>query len=86
MPLCSSQDGRKGILPSILTDLLLARKFAKKKMEEEEEHDKFKAKIWNGLQLAYKVTANSLYGQTGPKRVRSTKLKLLPQRRPLGDE
>lgn len=54
---------RKGILPTILQNLLSARKSAKKMMEKEE--DPFKQKIWNGLQLAYKVTANSLYGQCG---------------------
>ena len=58
-------NGKKSVLPSILMDLLSARKDAKKKMEAEK--DPFKAKIWNGRQLAYKITANSLYGQTGAK-------------------
>lgn len=58
-------DGKKSILPSILMNLLSARKEAKHQMEEEK--DPFKAKIWNGLQLAYKITANSLYGQCGAK-------------------
>lgn len=58
-------NGEKSVLPSILADLLSARKDAKKKMED--ETDPFKAKIWNGLQLAYKITANSLYGQCGAK-------------------
>lgn len=56
-------NGKKGILPTILMDLLNARKNAKNKGAA--ETDPFKAKIWDGLQLAYKVTANSLYGQTG---------------------
>ena len=56
-------DNKKSILPSILMSLLSARKNAKNKMDE--ETDPFKAKIWNGLQLAYKITANSLYGQCG---------------------
>ena len=29
------------------------------------EKDSFKKSIYDGLQLAYKVTANSLYGQIG---------------------
>lgn len=56
-------DGTKGIIPEILQDLLSARKKFKKLMESEK--DPFMKSILDGLQLAYKVTANSLYGQTG---------------------
>lgn len=56
-------DGTKGIIPEILQDLLSARKKFKKLMEAEK--DPFMKSILDGLQLAYKVTANSLYGQTG---------------------
>ena len=56
-------DGSKGIIPQILIGLLDARK--KYKNEMEDEKDPFKKSILDGLQLAYKVTANSLYGQTG---------------------
>lgn len=56
-------DGTKGIIPEILQDLLSARKKFKKLMEGEK--DPFMKSILDGLQLAYKVTANSLYGQTG---------------------
>lgn len=56
-------DGSKGIIPEILQDLLSARKKYKKLMESEK--DPFMKSILDGLQLAYKVTANSLYGQTG---------------------
>ena len=56
-------DGSKGIIPEILNDLLTARKKYKKIMEAEKD-PALKA-ILDGLQLAYKVTANSLYGQTG---------------------
>ena len=52
-----------GIIPEILNDLLDARSDTKKLMKV--ETDPFKKKIYNGLQEAYKVTANSLYGQTG---------------------
>jgi DNA polymerase elongation subunit (family B) len=56
-------DGKKGILPSILEQLLKARSDTRKKQKTEK--DPF---IWNILekrQLGYKVTANSLYGQCG---------------------
>jgi DNA polymerase elongation subunit (family B) len=58
-------NGKKSILPQILISLLSSRKDAKQKMDS--ETDPFKKAIWNGLQLAYKITANSLYGQTGAK-------------------
>lgn len=56
-------DGSKGIIPEILQDLLTARKKFKKMQEQEK--DPFTKGIYESLQLAYKVTANSLYGQTG---------------------
>ena len=56
-------DGTKGIIPRILMGLLAARKKYKKMMEA--ENDPFTKEILNCLQNAYKVTANSLYGQTG---------------------
>lgn len=52
-----------GILPAILTELLDQRKATNKKLGEEK--DPFVRSILNSLQLAYKITANSLYGQTG---------------------
>jgi DNA polymerase elongation subunit (family B) len=55
----------KGILPLILIELLTERKATKKRMEA--ETDPVIEKILDGLQLAYKVTANSLYGQCGAK-------------------
>jgi len=57
------EDGTLGILPEILAYLLKTRKDTKKLMKAEK--DPFKKNIYNGLQLAYKITANSLYGQTG---------------------
>ena len=61
-------DGRKGLIPRILQKLLSARKANKKIMEKwEKEGDMFKASVFDGLQLAYKLTANSLYGQIGAK-------------------
>jgi len=58
-------DGKRGILPSILEELLKARK-ATKKMGEQEK-DEFMKNILDKRQLAYKATANSLYGQCGSR-------------------
>jgi len=56
-------DGSKGLIPRILIGLLKSRKNTKKLMEA--ESDPFKKSIFDGLQLAYKVTANSIYGACG---------------------
>jgi DNA polymerase elongation subunit (family B) len=58
-------DNKKAIMPSILEELLAARKSTKKEMEKEQ--DPFKKNILDKRQLSIKVTANSLYGQTGSK-------------------
>ena len=55
----------KAIMPSILEELLAARKATKKLMAKEE--DPFKKNIYDKRQLSIKVTANSLYGQCGAK-------------------
>jgi DNA polymerase elongation subunit (family B) len=57
------KNGTPGIIPQILNDLLDARSSTKKLMKKEK--DSFKKSIYDGLQSAYKVTANSLYGQIG---------------------
>lgn len=61
------ETGTKGIIPDILSELLSARKKYKNQMEDLKENggDPFIVAILDGLQQAYKVTANSLYGQTG---------------------
>jgi DNA polymerase elongation subunit (family B) len=56
-------DGTKGIIPEILNELLSSRKYYKKLMEA--ETDPFKRAIFDCMQLALKITANSVYGQTG---------------------
>jgi DNA polymerase delta subunit 1 len=53
----------KGTLPEIVQKLLATRK-AKRK-EAEKEPDAFKKALLDAEQLAYKLTANSLYGQLG---------------------
>ena len=58
-------DGEKAIMPSILEELLQARKATKKQMKN--ESDPFMQNILDKRQLSIKVTANSLYGQTGAK-------------------
>jgi DNA polymerase delta subunit 1 len=53
----------KGVLPTILEDLLSARKKAKKDLKN--ETDPFKRAVLDGRQLALKISANSVYGFTG---------------------
>lgn len=59
------KDGTKSVLPSILEELLAARKATRKQAESQD--DPFMANILDKRQLGYKVTANSLYGQCGAK-------------------
>ncbi|ODV98031.1 hypothetical protein PACTADRAFT_36662 [Pachysolen tannophilus NRRL Y-2460] len=54
---------KKGILPTILQELLAARKRAKQDLKI--ETDPFKKQVLNGRQLALKISANSVYGFTG---------------------
>ncbi|TPX67220.1 DNA-directed DNA polymerase [Spizellomyces sp. 'palustris'] len=54
---------RKGILPTILEDLIAARKRAKGYLKK--ETDPFKRAVLDGRQLALKISANSVYGFTG---------------------
>ena len=54
---------RKGLLSTILEELLGARKRAKKELAV--ETDPFKKAVLNGRQLALKISANSVYGITG---------------------
>ncbi len=57
-------EGKKDIIPSILMDLLKQRKVAKNTAAKYPKGS-FLYNIYEGLQLAYKVTANSLYGIIG---------------------
>ena len=52
-----------GLLPDILTNLILARKQAKADLKKEK--DPMKKAILDGRQLALKISANSVYGFTG---------------------
>ena len=65
-PLTNS-DGQeeKAIMPSILQELLKARKDTRKQIPQTD--DEFMKNVLDKRQLAYKVTANSLYGQLGAK-------------------
>ena len=56
-------DGTKHTLPDIVAKLLKARK--DKRKEAEKETDIFRKALLDAEQLAYKLTANSLYGQLG---------------------
>jgi DNA polymerase elongation subunit (family B) len=55
-----------GVLPKTLDILLKKRKEFKEKMEDT-NYDEAQRSVFNGLQLAYKVVANSVYGQTGSR-------------------
>jgi DNA polymerase elongation subunit (family B) len=58
-------NNKKSILPSILEELLKARSDTRKLIKTEK--DPFMQNILDKRQLAYKVTANSLYGQCGSR-------------------
>lgn len=58
-------NNEKSVMPSILMELLKAREDTKKKAKKAD--DPFMANILDKRQLAYKVTANSLYGQCGAR-------------------
>ncbi len=58
-------NGHRGIMPSILEELLAARKATRKLIPQQK--DEFMKNILDKRQLSIKVTANSLYGQTGAK-------------------
>jgi DNA polymerase elongation subunit (family B) len=57
--------GTRAIMPSILEELLKARKTTRKMIPGEK--DEFMKNVLDKRQLGYKVTANSLYGQCGAK-------------------
>jgi len=59
------KDGSKAIMPSILEELLAARKSTKKLAAKED--DPFMKNVLDSRQLSIKIVANSLYGQTGAK-------------------
>jgi len=59
------KEGKRGIIPTILQTLLDQRKATRKRIKQTDNEDK--KKVLDGLQLAYKVTANSVYGQMGAK-------------------
>jgi len=58
-------NNRKGIMPSILEELLKARADTRKMIKN--ESDPFIQNILDKRQLGYKTTANSLYGQCGSR-------------------
>ena len=58
-------NGTRAIMPSILEELLTARKTTRKLIPL--ESDEFMKNVLDKRQLGYKVTANSLYGQCGAR-------------------
>ena len=57
--------GRLGIVPSILKECLAARKATRAQIKN--ESDPFMRNVLDKRQLSIKITANSIYGQTGAK-------------------
>ena len=55
-----------GVLPKTLEIMLKKRKEFKQKMEDL-QYDEAQRSVFNGAQLAYKVVANSIYGQAGAR-------------------
>ena len=64
-PLTKNGIEEKAIMPSILQELLKARKDTRKLIPQTQ--DEFMKNVLDKRQIAYKVTANSLYGQLGAK-------------------
>ena len=64
-PLTVDGKEEKSIMPAILQELLKARKDTRKQIPN--TPDEFMKNVLDKRQLAYKVTANSLYGQLGAK-------------------
>ena len=64
-PLTIDGKEEKAIMPAILQELLKARKDTRKLIPN--TPDEFMKNVLDKRQLAYKVTANSLYGQLGAK-------------------
>lgn len=62
---CGYVQEHEGLLPRTLKLLLKMRKDTRKLMETEK--DESQKSVLNGLQLAYKTVANSIYGQTGSR-------------------
>ena len=58
-------DNTNALIPTVLKDLLAARKATKVLMKK--ETDPFMKNVYDKRQLGYKLTANSLYGQCGAK-------------------
>ena len=54
-----------GIIPDVVSQLLKQRKATKKRLKN--ETNEFKKKVLDGLQLSYKLVANSVYGQMGAR-------------------
>jgi hypothetical protein len=61
-----AQTPEGGLMPRILKRLLAARKETRKRMKTVED-DPEACAVLDGLQLAYKITANSVYGQLGAR-------------------
>ena len=61
----NGKGGKKGIINIAVSALLEQRSATKKLLKKEKDENK--KKVLDGYQLAYKLTANSVYGQLGAK-------------------
>lgn len=61
------KDGSKGVVPTILQYLLKARKETRETKQAQYPKFSFMWNVYEGLQLAYKIFANSVYGISGAK-------------------
>lgn len=60
---CIFAQNKQGVLPKLLENLAKNRKEAKKQMNKaHNEGNKFMENVYNGKQLAFKVSMNSIYG------------------------
>lgn len=67
------QHKKQGVLPRILAKILAERRVANKKKEAAQEAgNKELEDIYNALQLAFKITANSIYGYTSANKLSFT--------------
>lgn len=81
----SNNHNDKGVLPRVLKKLLQARKDTRKE-QKGYKYDDFRWGILEGLQLAYKVTCNSLYGWVGASTSQGCKKELAASTTAVGRE
>lgn len=59
------KQGKIGLIPEILEGLINNRRYVRKSLQSKYPEGSYMYNVYEGLQLAYKVTCNSVYGQLG---------------------